>query len=143
MLLYEPQARDISITILPGWHIGEVENHLKTKFRDRVDELNLVDMNSQLVLDFRAQYPFLGYSDSLEGFLYPDTYRIYPDATLRDMVEVMLQRFDEKIYSEYANETGDMDFYDTLILASILEEEEKSTENKPTVAGILKKRLDE
>lgn len=105
--------------------------------------MDLVRMDSALVQDLRSQYPFLGYSDSLEGFLYPDTYRFYPDASLRDIVEVMLARFDEEIYTKYHAGADTLDFYDTLKLASIVEEEEKVTTNKPMVAGILKKRLDE
>jgi cell division protein YceG involved in septum cleavage len=34
------------------------------------------------------------------------------------------------------------DFYKTLILASILEKEERNNANKPTVAGIFLKRLE-
>lgn len=30
VLLYQPQAQDIQVTILPGWHIGEVERQLKS-----------------------------------------------------------------------------------------------------------------
>lgn len=34
------------------------------------------------------------------------------------------------------------DFYETLILASVVEKEERSVANKPKVAGVLKRRLD-
>jgi len=56
---------------------------------------------------------------------------------------VMLDRFREKIYNEYQSYTGELEFYDTLKLASIVEEEEKTSDNKPVVAGILKKRMRE
>lgn len=53
----------------------------------------------------------------------------------------MLTRFEETIYDQYSQDTGDLSFYDTLKLSSIIEEEEKNETNKPMVADVYKKRL--
>ena len=143
VFLYEPQAQDVEITILPGWHTQEIEDLLNSKFKIQNSKLALTTRDSELVSSLTSEYNFLQGAASLEGFLYPDTYRVYPDATLEDIVRIMLDRFEEKIYAPYARSIQSLSFYDTLILASILEEEEKNSANKPVVAGILKKRLDE
>lgn len=74
--------------------------------------------------------------------LLPDTYRIKPDATVDDIIRVFLREFDKKIYTPYSF-SSPQEFYETLIFASIVEKEEKSSTNKPIVAGILKKRYRE
>ena len=72
----------------------------------------------------------------------PDTYRINPDEKASVIIEMLLQTFDDRIYRAF-DFRSDTSLYETLIFASILEKEEKSSVNKPIVAGILKKRYDE
>lgn len=74
----------------------------------------------------------------------PDTYRITGSASVKDVVGKMLQNFDRRIYQPFLKTGKPLEaFYDVLTLASIVQEEEKSASNVPTVAGILKKRLRE
>lgn len=65
---------------------------------------------------------------ALEGFLFPDTYDIYADATVETVIDKMLTRFEQifgEIYTARANELG-MSFYEIVTLASILEKEAKT-----------------
>ncbi|HBA45368.1 TPA: hypothetical protein DEG21_01825 [Patescibacteria group bacterium] len=59
-----------------------------------------------------------------------------PDSDVVKIVEIMLDEFSKKI------KTSEL-LYSDMIMASIVEREEKNSENKPIVAGILKKRLAE
>lgn len=54
----------------------------------------------------------------------------------------MLREFDKKIGAEYKS-LDPKKAYQTLILASIVEREERSETNQPIVAGILAKRVTE
>lgn len=72
-------------------------------------------------------------NETAEGFLFPDTYNVMPNITEQEALDLMMNTFDQKV--------GTID-YDTLILASIIEREAKSDDERATVAGILKKRLD-
>lgn len=90
---------------------------------------------------YQADYTFLQGVDSLEGFLIPDTYRISQSADAEGIIRVMLDEFEKKIAPTYG-QLGE-NAYETLIMASIVEREERSSENRPTVAGILWKRLRE
>ena len=88
----------------------------------------------------KQKFPFLAGLDTLEGVLYPDTYRIRPDAELKDVLNTLLTTFQSRIYDKIpANRKKD--FISTLKLASILEKEERNPDNKGTVAGILQKRI--
>jgi cell division protein YceG involved in septum cleavage len=58
------------------------------------------------------------------------------------MVSKMLDNFQKRIYDPFIASGKPVDaFYDVLILASIVGEEEKSVTQLPLVADILKKRL--
>lgn len=77
---------------------------------------------------------------SLEGFLYPDTYNVAKDKPLiPQLVNKQLQGFQTRVRSKISEP---VDFYKTLILATVVEKEERNNDNKATVAGIFLKRLE-
>lgn len=72
----------------------------------------------------------------------PDTYRITGGTDVTTMVSKMLDNFQKKIYTPFIESGKPAEaFYDVLILASIVGEEEKNSSQLPIVADILKKRL--
>lgn len=81
---------------------------------------------------------------TLEGFLYPDTYRLPEEATADDLVERMLDTFDERVTQDMvraASEQG-MGFYELVTLASIVEREAVVAEERPIIAGVFHNRLE-
>lgn len=72
----------------------------------------------------------------------PDTYRIFKNTTVDDITRKLLLGFQNKIADEYQSMNAKT-AYQTLILASIVEREERSAKNRPIVAGILAKRQQE
>ncbi len=76
---------------------------------------------------------FLAKSQGLEGYLFPDTYLLPRDVTASVAVTVMKSTFDKKVNFAYTNKD--------IILASILERETITTQERPIVAGILINRL--
>lgn len=96
---------------------------------------------------YAGDFPFLNgvYNDSMEGFLYPDTYRVDPDATADEVVRMMLARFAEQIATvdmSYA-ESKNLTLYDLVTLASIVEKEFKIEEDKAPIAAVFYNRLHE
>lgn len=89
--------------------------------------------------NIRDDYSFLAQALSLEGFLFPDTYRFNIETTSEDIIRRMLDNFEEKVWSSVGNGS---DWYDILILASYLEREVPDLEDMRIVAGILLKRLE-
>ena len=60
-----------------------------------------------------------------EGFLFPDTYDIYEDASEETIIDKMLDRFEQifgEVYTARAKELG-MSMYDVVTLASVIEKE--------------------
>ena len=126
------------ITIIEGWTISEMADYLEKKGLFKKEEF-IETANSN---DFITEFKFLGYKPenmNLEGFLFPDTYYISLDNTPEEIIKIMLSNFEEKVWKKIEDKDG---FYDTLILASMLEKEVVSLEDKKIVADILLKRLE-
>lgn len=80
----------------------------------------------------------------LEGFLFPDTYRIYPDATAQEIIEKMLNNFDQKLSPDMRQEMERQDktIYEVITMASIIEKEVQTAGDKKIVSDIFWKRID-
>ncbi len=79
-----------------------------------------------------------------EGFLFPDTYVFGPAATPKQIVELLLKNFRNKfepLVSKYAGFLEQHKPRDIVIMASLLEREAVSLEDKRIVAGILYNRI--
>ncbi len=75
---------------------------------------------------------------SLEGFIYPKTYYYEDEIDLKDfLIQYPLKEF----MKEYANYINDESFYKNLILASIVEKESGTKDEKPIVASVFKNRM--
>lgn len=135
-----PLYVDQTITILPGWSSYDIDAYLASKgIGSTGDFLETARLNFAA---YQHDFLFLTGVSSLEGYLYPDTYRLRQDATMDDAIRVMLREFNRKIGTEY-KALDPKKAYQTLILASIVEREERSESNQPIVAGILAKRVTE
>jgi UPF0755 protein len=79
---------------------------------------------------------------SLEGYLFPDTYRIASTATVSDVIETMLNRFDEQ-YATFEKEVRvpDVDVHKIVTMASIVQREATSPKEMPLIAAVFWNRL--
>lgn len=77
-----------------------------------------------------------------EGYMFPDTYLIPKDADARIVASRLLQTFDEKVTNSILkNSKSDLSTDDIVIIASLIEKEAKTSEEKPIIAGIITNRL--
>ena len=112
------------ITIIEGWTIEDIAFYLAKE-------------------EFATKEDVLAYRD-FEGYLFPETYHITRDMELSEIIELMLQTFQEKISSTWRNEIQEQGrtLSDIVILASILEKELQTLKDKKIAAGLLLKRLE-
>lgn len=139
-VLEKPVYTDLTITILPGWNSYDIDDYLYRKdiIENPGDFLLALRDN---FFTYQKDYAFLEWVTSLEGFLYPDTYRIAKNATVDSVVRKMLSTFESRIGESYKNLWDK--WYTTLILASIVEREERVSSEKSNVAWVLAKRVRE
>ena len=79
-----------------------------------------------------------------EGYLFPDTYRFVPTVTSEEVVETLQTTFTQKTDAiQNTTQSSTHTFTDIIIMASILEREARSSEEKRMVADILWRRLAE
>lgn len=83
---------------------------------------------------------FLVASKGKEGTLFPDTYLFPKDASASAIVAKMTSTFKSKTAS-LDSSGSPLSFQEKLILASIIERETKTDEERPIVAGVLMNRL--
>lgn len=86
---------------------------------------------------------FLAEARPSEGFLFPDTYFFLPNATEELVIRTMLQNFNshEQLIDKDVKEFGES-LKDSVIMASLLEREAKTTEDRRMIAGVLWNRIE-
>jgi len=111
---------DIWITIVEGWRREEIAEKLAESFEEEAT-FDSTD--------------FLARTKGMEGKLFPDTYLISRQASAEKVVETLISNFENKTSGLNIKE-------EDLILASLIEREVASQKDRPIVAGILLKRLE-
>lgn len=140
--LKNPVTNDKQITVLEWWNIYDIDALLSKD--DYIKTWELITLNKEKFDEYKKEFAFLNRAETLEWFLYPDTYSINPNNfKLEDFVKTMLVNFNKKVIQELEINPNDRDLQDNIILASIVEKEEKSVKEKATVAWVLKKRMEE
>ncbi len=137
--------KEISITILEWWNIFDIDYHLTKKWYISKWEYIYYVENIKRIKELSEFYKFLDPNlISLEWFLFPDTYRLNYPVKINELIIRQLNAFYKKVFRTILKEENltNSEIYDLINLASIVEKEEKNILEKPTVAWILKKRLD-
>ena len=93
-----------------------------------------------------ADYPWLSAvlpkGASLEGFLWPATYRVLPDTTAEALIRDMLDGFHQAIGDRMTVPAArGLSFYQVLSLASMVNKEAVLDVDRPLIAGVFQNRL--
>jgi UPF0755 protein len=93
-----------------------------------------------------VQYPFLAElppGASLEGYLFPDTYRLPKDVTAADAVARMLANFDRRVTPAMRDKLAAQKrtLFQAVTLASIVERESAVAQERPVIASVYSNRL--
>lgn len=81
--------------------------------------------------------------ENLQGYLFPDTYEVSYGADSEEVIGMMTANFNNKVTSDLKEEIASQGktLEDIVIMASLLEKEVKTQEEKELASGILWKRL--
>mgnify|MGYP005841609019 CR=1 FL=1 len=140
--LQHGHARSLLVTIPEGWRMEQVAARLAAAGLGKEEEF--------LALMRRHDYPYAWLQDrpsaapaGLEGFLFPDTYRVPLAARPQAVIDLMLANFERKVTPELRQAlTGQgLSFYEAMVLASIVEREAVVPEERPTIAAVFLARL--
>ena len=138
-----------NITVIPGWTVTDIAAYLKNLGALQTEEEFLSLCRSGQ--DFSAYYYVNDVLKTgnvsqrlyvLEGYLAPDTYEIYTDATAQDIVKKLLSQTEavyQDAYHDRASELG-LTMDQVITLASMVEKEAK-TNDFSKVSAIFHNRL--
>ena len=131
---------DIKIQIIEGRNIFQIASQLnKNKELDNFDSVKFVNLclDSSFISQV-SKDPYLSKVDNLEGFLFPDTYRIGPSYSERDIIKVFVDNFLYKI-DPYRSDISSI--VEVLTIASIVEAETQLQSEMDTVASLYYNRI--
>jgi UPF0755 protein len=135
------KKQDIKITFPEGWTMKMMAERLNKNQLPGNEFLQIAQGPAQELYD---KYSFLKQGESLEGYLFPDTYFFTPDTTAQEIINKMLNNFDKKVDQSRRDiivQQG-RDLHDVITFASVIEGEVPSAKERGIVAGIFQNRLD-
>ena len=149
--LGQPGLSEENITIIPGWTIRDVAQYFESLGKFQAEETTeliglpavIYKQAPQLDLDLKILQDKPS-NVSYEGYLAPDTYRIYKNADLKSIITKLMQERESQITDDMwkdIKKTG-RSFHEILTMASILEREARTLEDKKKIADIFWRRYE-
>lgn len=145
-------SQEISVKLLEGWTSDQMGAYLeeqgiwgKEEWLDivgwpQVDYRNNTEYPD--LINYQEDYEFLeSKADyySLEGYLFPDTYKIYKDSEPQDLLIKMLNNFNKKLTSEMREDikAQNRSIHEIVTMASLIEKEATIKNNDIEEAKII------
>lgn len=136
-----------TIRIIEGWRNSDISKELTKKELVTEDEFKLI-----VKKDYSDSFDFLKdkpKSLDLEGYLYPDTYRVYASSTADEIIVKILENFDKKLTPQMRKDiiAQNKTIHEILTMASIIEKEAPISyqngklDNAKIVSGIFWNRI--
>jgi peptidoglycan lytic transglycosylase G len=137
--------RGVTITIRPGWRAEQVGEYLSTLNLPQFEKAKFLSLvKSASVFD----YPFLSdrprnAPDSVEGYLFPETYNVLQGITAEQLINRFLSEFDQRVTPDMRKKAAaeDLTLQEVVTLASIVEREAVAQEEAPIIASVYVNRL--
>lgn len=131
----------VNVTIPEGYTIDKIADVLDNKEIIAKDEFlaGCKDYKIPSFISVNSDKRYL-----LEGYLFPDTYRLEKGMSANTIIDIMLKRFNDVI-KEIEKENNitikEEDMEDIVIKASMIERETRYDNEKPLVASVINNRL--
>lgn len=136
-MMVKGEIKDYAITIPEGYNIREIALAL--------NNINIVDKNEfaakAMSAAFAASIGIEG--GSVEGYLFPDTYRLIKGISAEEIIVKMVQRFND-VYSKIAYKKpygSKMSKKQIVTLASIIEKETGDGAERPLISAVFHNRI--
>ncbi|GAB4111555.1 MAG: endolytic transglycosylase MltG [Roseiflexaceae bacterium] len=138
------RVEEIQVTIVEGSRLEEIA--------EQIGDLGLISVDQQLFLEtarngaaFQADHFLLSNlppGASLEGYLFPDTYRFAVTASVTEVVETMLDRFDQQFATfEKEIQVSNANVHQIVTMASIIQREAAREDEMGKISSVFWNRL--
>lgn len=130
--LHRGDVYTVAVSIPEGFNLFEIATAVQAAgLGSATDFLTAARQNTALIAEWSPE------AQSLEGYLFPETYRFGRHTTHLEILMAMVKRF--KQAKEELGLTGDV--ARTVTMASLVEKEVKQDNERPLVAGVFENRL--
>jgi UPF0755 protein len=145
LALTDANAREVLVRVIEGWRLEQIADTLAT-YRGlsdvTADYLRLAGPNTARVptYDFLAELPP---GASLEGYLFPDTYLLQPDASAAEIIDKQLANFANRLPANYRADVAalGLTLHQAITLASLIEREAVVDDERALIASVILNRL--
>jgi UPF0755 protein len=135
--LVEGRVKTYSVTLREGLRLDEIAEELEVAGIVKADALLETARDPELARTLGVEAP------TLEGYLYPETYRFPRGIDPRELVETMVEQF-RTAWSEEDERrlaASKLTRHEVVTLASIVEKETGRGEERPLIAAVFRNRL--
>jgi len=139
--IWSGEIMQTNFTIPEGWSTRQMADYFESEGYFTAQEFN--QAVTEIPYD---KYPWLPQDlPILEGFLYPDTYKVSSDRINRPsaIIDTMLQHFESTALPVYETQKPDMSLLEWVSLASIVEKEAVIGDERRLIAGVFTARLEQ
>ncbi len=136
-LLLEGRQEEITVTFPEGWTVRRIAERLEERGVSTAERFTAAVADPALIEELGVR------AASMEGYLFPDTYRFPRDYPAADVVRGMVDNFFRRLAEvrpDFESIHPD-ELHDTIILASIVEREYQRAEEAGLIASVFVNRL--
>ncbi|MAU01726.1 MAG: aminodeoxychorismate lyase [Anaerolineaceae bacterium] len=139
-------AQEVDLRFVEGWRLEQMADYLADNPAANIDAAQFLAIAQRQAAFDLTPYSFLADlppTASLEGYLFPDTYRMPPEADARYLVDLMLKTFERRVTPAMRQGFQDqgLTVHEAVTLAAIVEREAVVATERPIIAGVFFNRL--
>lgn len=136
--MQDATPQEVPFVVLPGWRAEEIAESLPTSGLPITYDEFLAAVQSP-----PRGFDYLANADTVEGFLYPDSYIFPRETTANELVRELVRNFGLRLSSEMRRgfEKQGLTVYEAVTLASMVEREAVHEEEGSLIASVYLNRL--
>jgi UPF0755 protein len=142
-LVAGPPVEYVTVTIPEGFVVDQIAERLSAKAG--IPKAEFLVLAKSGAAQFVGKHPYLAeaYNGSLEGYLFPKTYRFKKGSSASEAIEMMLDQFDREIarVDVAKAESAGLNLNQLVTLASMIERESRLDSERPLVSSVIHNRL--
>lgn len=127
----------VTLTFPEGLSLAKTLDLIAEKELATYEELHAAATDTAFVRELTGSK-----APSLEGYLYPETYKFDVNFDARQILEVTAKQFFKELRGAGIDPHSRKDFHSRLILASIVEKESAHPDERQLIAGVMQNRLE-
>ena len=155
-ILANPTQAETTVTILPGWDLREIADYFEKQ--GIVSSTDFLAVVGQSAYNYKVEREIAPVVEgdwkimadkpnfvSYDGYLAPDTYRIFKNATVAEIVQKLItereSQFTDQMYADIVKSGHSV--FEVLTMASILEREVRDSKDRKLVSDLFWRRYDQ